>query len=69
MRLNKLTQNVGRLCLIMLLVGLSGCAKGVTLYPMTPTDLHICDAPGHENHVCMTEEYMKEVLEATLELK
>jgi hypothetical protein len=60
MRLQKLTKLAVLLISVLLL---SSCAsKGLTLYPIQPTDFYVQD----NGDICMTEFYFNEVLQLKL---
>ena len=64
-RLQRLIRKSALAVLILLCLTSSGCAKRITLYPITDTDLYIKD----NGDVCMSEFYFNEVLQAELESK
>jgi len=56
---------------MLLLIGLSGCVRGVVLHPITNQDFAVIqkgEASPVDGYV-MSEFYLKEVLEAKLEVK
>jgi uncharacterized protein YceK len=59
------TRRLVLLVLILLSVSLSGCSTAVKLYPITDTDIYVKE----NGDVCMSEYYMKEVLDAKIQGK
>jgi len=71
-RSKKLTQRLGLVGLMLLLVTLTSCSllgKQIIIYPIEPTDFHVHEDGEHDGHICMTEFYFKEVLRAKLKAK
>jgi len=59
MLLNRLIKKSVPLGLILLLTIFAGCSRSVRLYPILDTDIYVKD----NGDVCMTDRYMKEVLQ------